>query len=87
MEYNDMTFYTYHYGQGKIGYKVYHFKNGVEVWDCSFMHEEDAMAYAASLNAAEAARVAGAKARIEAAMGRIMTPASPYYSITGYYGD
>ena len=87
MNYNDTNFYAYYSKPVAYGWMVYHIENGEEVMDMCYAREEDAISYAASLNMREAKRVTDAKERLETARKNLVIPSSPYYSITGYYGD
>ena len=87
MNYNDTNFYAYYSKPVAYGWMVYHIEDGEEVMDMCYAREEDATSYAASLNMREAKRVADAKKRLENARKNLVIPSSPYYSITGYYGD
>ncbi len=87
MDFNDTNIYTYFTKPYAYGWMVYHVENGEEVMEMCFTREEDATSYAASLNLREAKRVAEAKERLENARKSLVIPSSPYYSITGYYGD
>ena len=87
MNYNDTNFYAYYSKPVAYGWMVYHIEDGEEVMDMCYAREEDAISYAASLNMREAKRVTDAKERLETARKNLVIPSSPYYSITGYYGD
>ena len=87
MDYNDTNIYTYFTKPYAYGWMVYHVENGEEVMDDCFAKEETAKQVATSRNMREAQRVAEAKERLETARKNLVVPASPYYSITGYYGD
>lgn len=86
-DYNDTTTYTYSVKQDAYGWVVYHKANGEDVADMYYATEEVANGAAASLNMREAKRVADAKERIERFKNMFPTHSTPYYSITGYYGD
>lgn len=87
MDFNSTKTYEYHYKAIAYGWMVYHNEDGNEVMDMCYANESDAKSYALSLNMREAKRVEEAKARLEAAKARIVNYDTPYYSITGYYGD
>jgi hypothetical protein len=87
MSYNDTNIYTFNSKPYAYGWMVYHVENGVEVMDDCFANEETAKQVATSRNMREAQRVADAKERLETARKNLVVPSSPYYSITGYYGD
>ena len=87
MNYNDTNYYTYYTKPYAYGWMVYHIENGEYVMDDCFANEETAKQVAISRNIGEAKRVADAKDRIETARRNLVIPSSPYYSITGYYGD
>ena len=88
MNFNDTNYYTYFYKMTVYGtWKVYHIEDSEEVMDMCFNTEENAKEYATTLNLKEAKRVEDAKKRIEDARKRLTVEPTPYYSITGYYGD
>ena len=87
MNYNDINTYTYFTKSYEFGWKVFHVEKDMEVVDMCFAHEKDAASVALSLNMNEAKRVADAKMRMENERKNLVIPSSPYYSITGYYGD
>lgn len=87
MNYNDSNIYTYFTKPYVYGWMVYHVENGEEVMDDCFANEETAKKVATSRNMREAKRVADVKVRLETARKNLVVPSSPYYSITGYYGD
>ena len=87
MGYNDTNIYTYFTKPYAYGWKVCHIEEGQEVMDMCYAKKEDAASYANSLNVRETKRVAEAKERLENARKSLVIPSSPYYSITGYYGD
>ena len=87
MNYNDTNFYAYYSKPYAFGWMVYHIENAEEVMDMCYAREEDATSYANSLNVRKAKRVVDAKERLENARKNLVIPSSPYYSITGYYGD
>lgn len=88
MNFNDTNYYSYYYRMTVYGtWKVYHIENDNEVMDMCFSTEENAKSYATTLNLNEAKRVEDAKKRMEDARKRLTVEPTPYYSITGYYGD
>ena len=87
MDYNDTNIYTYFTKPYAYGWMVYHIENEEEVIDDCFANEETAKQVATSRNMREAQRVAEIKERLETARKNLVVPSSPYYSITGYYGD
>ena len=87
MDYNDINTYFYLTKPYGYGWMVYHIENEEEVMDMCYSREEDAKNTALSLNMREARRVADAMERIENNRKNMVIPSSPYYSITGYYGD
>ena len=89
MDYNDTHIYEYFFKKDEnIGYKVYHFENGQETWDYSFLHEEDAEKFAKNLNLDEAYRVSSTKERLERVRNNVVKIEDPHhFSLTGYYGD
>ena len=87
MEYNDTNTYSYYTKPYEFGWMVYHIENGEHVMDDCFAKEEMAKQVALSRNMREAKRVADAKERIETSRGNLVHHTSPYYSITGYFGD
>ena len=87
MGYNDTNIYTYFTKPYAYGWMVYHVENGEEVMDDCFVNEETAKQVATSKNMREAKRVAEAQERIENSRKNLVVPSSPYYSITGYFGD
>ena len=87
MEYNDTNTYTYFTKPYEFGWMVYHLENGVCVMDDCYSKEETAKQVALSKNMREAKRVAEASERIEASRRNLIHHSSPYYSITGYFGD
>ena len=87
MNYNDTNTYNYFTKPDGYGWMVYHVENGEHVMDMCYAQEKDAISHACFLNMNEAKRVADAKARIENARKNLVIPSTPYYSITGYYGD
>ena len=87
MKYNDTNTYDYFTKPYEFGWMVYHIENGEHIMDDCFAKEETAKQVALSRNMNEAKRVAEAKARIENARKNLIIPSTPYYSITGYYGD
>ena len=87
MEYNDINTYSYFTKPNNFGWMVYHIENGEHVMDMCYATEEVAKNDALHRNMREAKRVADAKERLENARKNLVIPSSPYYSITGYYGD
>ena len=87
MSYNDTNIYTYFTKPYAFGWMVYHIENGEHVMDMCYATEEVAKNDALHRNMREAKRVADAKERLENARKNLVIPNSPYYSITGYYGD
>lgn len=87
MDYNDTNIYTYFTKPYAYGWMVYHIENEEEVIDDCFANEETAKQVATSRNMREAQRVAEIKERLETARKNLVVPSSPYYSITGYFGD
>ena len=87
MNYNDNNSYIYFTKPYAYGWMVYHIEGTEHVMDMCFARPEDALSYAASLNLREAKRVEEAKARLAKARRNLNISTSPYYSITGYYGD
>ena len=87
MNCNDTNLYTYYTKPYAYGWMVYHIENGEQVMDMCYATEEVANSDALHRNMREAKRVADAKERIETARRNLVIPSSPYYSITGYYGD
>ncbi len=87
MDYNDINTYSYFVKPYAYGWMVYHVENGDHIMDDCYATEDAAKQVALTRNLNEAKRVADAKARIEHARKHHVIPASPYYSITGYYGD
>ena len=88
MNFNDTNYYSYYYKMTIYGtWKVYHIEDGEEVMDMCFSTEELAKSYTLTLNLNENTRVEDAKRRVEDAKKRLTVEPSPYYSITGYYGD
>ena len=87
MNCNDTNIYTYFTKPYAYGWMVYHIENEEEVMDMCYATEDIAQRAALSLNVREAKRVADAKERLENARKNLAIPSSPYYSITGYYGD
>lgn len=87
MDCNDINYYTYSVKPYTYGWMVYHIENGTEVMDMCYATEEVANGAAMSMNMNEAKRVAAAKERIERFKNLFPKYDTPYYSITGYYGD
>ena len=87
MDYNDINTYSYFTKPHNRGWMVYHIEGGEHVMDMCYAREEDATSHAFSLNMREAKRVADAKERLDNARKNLVIRTSPYYSITGYYGD
>ena len=87
MDYNDTNSYIYFTKPYAYGWMVYHIEGTEHVMDMCFARPEDALSYAASLNMREAKRSAEAKERMENARKNLVVHQTPYYSITGYYGD
>lgn len=87
MDYNDINTYSYFVKPNTYGWMVFHVEDNEEVMDMCYAREEDAKSHALSLNVREAKRVADAKERLENARKNLVIPSSPYYSITGYFGD
>lgn len=87
MDYNDTNIYTYFTKPYAYGWMVYHIENGEHVMDMCYATEEVAKNDALRRNMREAKRVADVKERLETARKNLVVPSSPYYSITGYYGD
>ena len=87
MNYNDSNIYSYFTKPYAYGWMVYHVENGEEVMDDCFVNEETAKQVATSRNMRDAQRVAEAKERLETARKNMVVPSSPYYSITGYFGE
>lgn len=87
MDFNDINTYCYYFKPYAYGWKVYHIEDGEEVMDMCYATEEVAKNDALRRNMREAKRVADAKERLENARKNLVIPSSPYYSITGYYGD
>ena len=87
MEYNDTNTYSYYTKPYEFGWMVYHVEDGEHVMDDCFANEEMAKQVAQSRNMREAKRVAEAKERLDNARKNLVLHASPYYSITGYFGD
>lgn len=87
MSYNDINIYTYFTKPYAYGWMVYHIENRVEVMDDCFVNEETAKQVANSRNMREAQRVADAKERMDNSRKNMVIRTSPYYSITGYFGD
>lgn len=87
MDYNDINTYCYSSKPYAFGWMVFHIEDDEEVMDMCFSREEDATSFALSLNMREAKRVADVKERLETSRKKLVVHSSPYYSITGYYGD
>lgn len=87
MDYNNINSYIYFTKPYAYGWMVYHIEGTEHVMDMCFARPEDALSYAASLNLREAKRVENAKTRLENARKNLVIHDTPYYSITGYYGD
>ena len=87
MSFNDTNYYEYKVKSCENGLQTYHIEDGVDIWDMCFAREQDAISYAMSLNMREAKRVADAKERLENSRKNLVIHDTPYYSITGYYGD
>ena len=87
MDFNDTNIYTYFTKPYAFGWMVYHIENGEHVMDMCYATEEVAKNDALHRNMREAKRVADAKERLKDARKNLVIPSSPYYSITGYYGD
>lgn len=87
MDFNDTNIYTYFTKPYAYGWMVYHVEDGKDVMDMCYVKEDVAKGAALSMNMREAKRVADAKERIENYRKNMVIPSSPYYSITGYYGD
>ena len=87
MDYNDINTYSYFVKPYAYGWMVYHIEDGEHVMDDCFANEETAKQVASSRNMREAKRVANAQARLENARKSLVIHDTPYYSITGYYGD
>ena len=87
MEYNDINTYSYFTKPNGFGWMVYHIEEGEQVMDMCYAQEKDATAHALALNMREAKRVADVKERLENARKNLVIHDSPYYSITGYFGD
>ena len=87
MDFNNTNYYEYKVKAYENGFQTYHVEDGVDVWDMCFNNEDAAISYAMSLNMREARRVADAIARLEKARKNLVFHDTPYYSITGYYGD
>ena len=87
MDYNDINTYSYFTKPNGFGWMVFHIEDGEHVMDMCYAKEEDAKNDALHRNMREAKRVADAKERLETARKNLVIHDSPYYSITGYYGD
>ena len=87
MEYNDTNTYSYYTKPYEFGWMVYHVEDGEHVMDDCFAKEEMAKQVALSRNMREAKRVAEANERLENSRKNLVLHTSPYYSITGYFGD
>ena len=87
MNYNDTNTYSYFVKPYAYGWMVYHIENREHVMDDCFADEETARQVATSRNMREAKRVADVKERLENARKNLVIHDTPYYSITGYYGD
>ena len=87
MDYIDNNTYTYFIKPYNHGWMVYHIEEGEHIVDMCFAQKEDATTHAISLNVREAKRVAEVKERLETSRKNLVIHDSPYYSITGYYGD
>lgn len=83
-EYRKYSFKKYEYGWMVFSTTI---KGTDERMEMCFANEQDALAYTLSLNASESKRVEEMEMRMEEAKKRLSIPATPYYSITGYFGD
>ena len=83
------TFRTYTYKQYQYGWMVVstELDGRDEKMEMCFANEASAISHTAHLNMWEADRVAKANEREAAMRAKMVIPSSPYYSITGYYGD
>lgn len=82
------TFRTYRYEAYQHGWLVLSTdETGDERFEMAFAHESDAVSFTERQNINEPARYAEAVRREEEARRRQSVPSTPYYSITGYYGD
>ena len=87
MDYNDTNIYTYFAKPYNYGWMVYHVEDDKHVMDMCYATEDVAKHDALCRNMREVQRAAEAKERIESFKTRFPKHNTPYYSITGYYGD
>lgn len=87
MDFNDFNTYSYFTKPYEFGWMVYHIENGQHIMDDCFANEDAAKQVALSRNIREAKRVADAKERMDNSRKNMVIRTSPYYSITGYFGD
>lgn len=83
----DKAYRTYKVKGYEYGWMVYHVEAGAVVMDMCYAREEVANSAAKSMNDNEPKRVADVIAREAAFAAKFTTHSSPYFSMTGYYGD
>lgn len=82
-------FREYNYRKYLYGWMVYstNVEGTDERMEMCYANEAAALAHTISANQKEPQRYADAVRREEEARKQIIIPDTPYYSITGYYGD
>lgn len=87
--FNDENIYTYFAKAEQFGASIYHVEEGEEIWDDAYASLEVAEKVAMAMTLRDPQRAADAKERNQRSLERLRAsmPSSPYYSITGYYGD